>query len=182
MQEIAGIPKIANQNSDFLTLQKLEFQKTIPTGIFGIGNRSKIPPWMGVPEIRTKNWNSQLRFKDGCKYLTKKLEHRTVKASQSDHPLIISRLVQTTPSTQRLIQKGTPRNLSLLQLPLKFIQRSVIIFTILGMFGTTMLCRTILDWAAYDDKPPVVHGNKKKMYHIMLFRTKITIFFLHMQC
>ncbi len=59
MQEIAGIPKIANRNSDFLALQKLEFQRKIPTGIFGIVNGIGIPPLMGVPEIGTKNWNSQ---------------------------------------------------------------------------------------------------------------------------
>jgi hypothetical protein len=101
-------------------------------------------------------------LKDGCKYLTQKIERRVVEAGQSDHPLIIPRLVQMTPSTPRLIQKGTPRNLPLPQLPLKFIQRSVIIFAISGMFSTTMLCHVILDQGAHDDKPPVVHGNKKK--------------------
>jgi hypothetical protein len=42
------------------------------------------------------------------------------------------------------------------------------------MFGTMILCGTILNQAAHDDKPLVVQGNKKKMYHIMLFRTKQT--------
>jgi hypothetical protein len=37
----------------------LEFQKTIPTGIFGIENGIGIPLTMGVPEIGTKNQNSQ---------------------------------------------------------------------------------------------------------------------------
>ncbi len=60
MQEIAGILKIANQNSNFLTLQKLEFQKNL-TRIFGIVNGIGILPPMGVPEIGTKNWNSQPR-------------------------------------------------------------------------------------------------------------------------
>jgi hypothetical protein len=59
VQEIAGIPKIANRNSNFLTLQKLKFQKKNPTVIFGIENGSGIPLPMGVPEIGTKNWNSQ---------------------------------------------------------------------------------------------------------------------------
>ncbi len=61
MQEIAGIPKIANQNSNFLALQKLEFQKKNPTGIFGIVNGIGILPPMGVLEIGNKNWNSQPR-------------------------------------------------------------------------------------------------------------------------
>jgi hypothetical protein len=58
VQEIAGIPKIANRKSNFLALQKSEFQKKNPTGIFGIINRIGIPPLMGVPEIGTKNRNS----------------------------------------------------------------------------------------------------------------------------
>jgi hypothetical protein len=33
---------------------------------------------------------------------------------------------------------------------------------ILGMLGMTILLRTILNQAAHDDKPPVVHGNKGK--------------------
>ncbi len=61
VQEIAGIPKIANRNSNFLTLQKSEFQKKNPTGIFGIVNGIGIPPPMGVLEIGTKNRNSQPR-------------------------------------------------------------------------------------------------------------------------
>jgi hypothetical protein len=58
VQEISGIPKIANRNYDFLTLQKSEFQKKNPTKIFGIVNEIGIPPPMGVPEIGTKNRNS----------------------------------------------------------------------------------------------------------------------------
>jgi hypothetical protein len=34
--------------------------------------------------------------------------------------------------------------------------------TISGMFGMMILCGTILNQAAHDDKPPVIHGNKKK--------------------
>jgi hypothetical protein len=58
-KEITGIPNIANRNSDFLTLQTLEFQNKFPTGIFGNKNRIRIPLTMGVPEIGTKNQNSQ---------------------------------------------------------------------------------------------------------------------------
>ncbi len=36
-------------------------QKKNPTGIFGIKNGNGIPLPMGIPEIRTKNWNSQPR-------------------------------------------------------------------------------------------------------------------------
>jgi hypothetical protein len=60
VQEIARIPKIANRDSGFLTLQKSEFQKKM-TGIFRIVNGIGIPPPMGVPEIGTENWNSQPR-------------------------------------------------------------------------------------------------------------------------
>jgi hypothetical protein len=60
-KEITRIPNIANRNSDFLTLQTLEFQKEILTGIFVIKNGSGTPLTMGVPEIGTKNWNSQPR-------------------------------------------------------------------------------------------------------------------------
>jgi hypothetical protein len=45
---------------------------------------------------------------------------------------------------------------------MKNIQRSVIIMALLGMFGTTILLGMILNQAAHDDKPPVVHGNKGK--------------------
>ncbi len=58
-KEITGIPNVANQNSNFLTLQTAEFQKKNPTGIFGIKHGIGIPLTMGVPEIGTKNWNSQ---------------------------------------------------------------------------------------------------------------------------
>jgi hypothetical protein len=50
-----------NRNSNFLTLQTSEFEKKIPIGIFGIENGIGIPLTMGVPEIGTKNWNSQPR-------------------------------------------------------------------------------------------------------------------------
>jgi hypothetical protein len=59
-KEITGIPNIANQNSNFLTLQTLEFKKK-STVIFGIKNGIGIPLTMGVPEIGTKNRNSQPR-------------------------------------------------------------------------------------------------------------------------
>jgi hypothetical protein len=55
---------------------------------------------------------------------------------------------------------------------MKNIQRFVIIMAISGMFGTTILLGTILNQAAHNDKLPVIHGNKKKMYPMMLFRTK----------
>jgi hypothetical protein len=38
-------------------------RKKNPTGIFGIKNGIGIPLPMGVPEIGTKNWNSQPRIK-----------------------------------------------------------------------------------------------------------------------
>jgi hypothetical protein len=60
-KDITGILNIANQNSDFLTLQTSEFQKRILTGIFGIKNGIGIPLTMGVPENGTKNRNSQPR-------------------------------------------------------------------------------------------------------------------------
>jgi hypothetical protein len=41
---------------DFLTA---EFEKNFLTGILGIVNWIGIPLPMGVPEIGTKNWNSQ---------------------------------------------------------------------------------------------------------------------------
>jgi hypothetical protein len=63
-RQITGIPNIANWNSDFLTLQTSEFQKKNPIGIFGIKNRIGILLTMGVPEIRTKNWNSKPRVRD----------------------------------------------------------------------------------------------------------------------
>ncbi len=66
-KEITGIPNIANRNSNFLTLQTLEFQKKSPTGIFRIEHRIRIPLTMGVPEIGTENWNSQPRV-DECYY------------------------------------------------------------------------------------------------------------------
>jgi hypothetical protein len=57
-KEITGVPNIANRNSNFLTLQTLEFQKKIDW-IFGIEHGIGILLTMGVPEIGTKNWNSQ---------------------------------------------------------------------------------------------------------------------------
>jgi hypothetical protein len=58
------------------------------------------------------------------------------------------------------------------------IQRSVKNFAISGMFGTMMLLGTILNQAAHDDKPPVVHGKNEKNVSMMLFRTKHTKSFL----
>ncbi len=60
-KKLPEFQKIANWNSDFRTLQKSEFQKKNPTGIFRIVNGIGIPPPMGVPEIGTKNRNSQPR-------------------------------------------------------------------------------------------------------------------------
>jgi hypothetical protein len=60
-KEITGIPNIANRNSNFLTLQTSEFQKKNPTRIFEIEKGIGILLTMGVPEIGTKNWNSQPR-------------------------------------------------------------------------------------------------------------------------
>jgi hypothetical protein len=57
--------KFWNRNSNFPTLQTSEFEKNFPTRIFGTVNRIGIPLPMGVPEIGTKNQNSQpsyLRF------------------------------------------------------------------------------------------------------------------------
>jgi hypothetical protein len=58
-KQITGIPNFANRNSNFLTFQTSEFKRNHPTGISGIKNRIGIPLPMGVPEIGTKNWNSQ---------------------------------------------------------------------------------------------------------------------------
>jgi hypothetical protein len=58
-KETTGILNIPNWKPDFLTLQTSEFQKKNPTGIFRIENRIGIPLTMGVPEIGTKNRNSQ---------------------------------------------------------------------------------------------------------------------------
>jgi hypothetical protein len=62
-----------------------------------------------------------------------------------------------TPSKSRLFLKRTPGNLPLLQSPIKNIQISEIIFAILGMFHKTILLGRIVNQAAHDDKPPVVH-------------------------
>jgi hypothetical protein len=61
-KQITRIPNFANCNSNFLTLQTSEFQKKIPTGIFGIENRIGIPLTMGFAEIGTKHQNSQPRL------------------------------------------------------------------------------------------------------------------------
>jgi hypothetical protein len=47
-----------NQNSNFLIFQERNSKKKL-IGIFGIKNRIGIPIQWGVPEIGTKNWNSQ---------------------------------------------------------------------------------------------------------------------------
>jgi hypothetical protein len=44
----------------FLLSRNWNFKKN-PTGIFRIVNGIGIPPPMGVPEIGSKNWNSQPR-------------------------------------------------------------------------------------------------------------------------
>jgi hypothetical protein len=46
----------------FLNFSTAEFEKNFLTGIFGIKNGIGIPLPMGVPEIGTKNWNSQPRL------------------------------------------------------------------------------------------------------------------------
>jgi hypothetical protein len=61
-QQITGFPNFANQNFNHQTFQKLEFQKNL-TRISGIGSGIRILPPMGVPEIGTKNWNSQQSYK-----------------------------------------------------------------------------------------------------------------------
>jgi hypothetical protein len=48
-----------NWNSDFSIFSTAEFQKINLTGIFGIKNGIRIPLQLGVPEIGTKNCNSQ---------------------------------------------------------------------------------------------------------------------------
>jgi hypothetical protein len=48
----------------FLDFSTAEFEKKILTGIFGIENGIGILLTMGVPEIGTKNWNSQPSFMD----------------------------------------------------------------------------------------------------------------------
>jgi hypothetical protein len=48
-----------NRNSNFLIFQQRNLKKKNPTGIFGIENGIGILLSMRVPEIRTKNWNSQ---------------------------------------------------------------------------------------------------------------------------
>jgi hypothetical protein len=45
----------------FLDFSTVEFEKNFQTGIVGIKNGIEIPLLMGVPEIGTKNWNSQPR-------------------------------------------------------------------------------------------------------------------------
>ncbi len=68
-REITKILNIANRNSDFLTLQTLEFQKTIPTGIFGIKNKlelclqwgsQKLESKIGIPNQVIRKWNHVL--------------------------------------------------------------------------------------------------------------------------
>jgi hypothetical protein len=68
-KQITGIPNFTNRNSNFLTLQTLEFQKK--TGIFGTKNGIRIPLTTGVPEIGTKNWNSQPSTKGRGRIQTK---------------------------------------------------------------------------------------------------------------
>jgi hypothetical protein len=60
-KKFTGTPNIPNQNYNFLTFQASEFQKIIQTRIYGIKNGIGILLTMGVPEIGTKNRNSQGR-------------------------------------------------------------------------------------------------------------------------
>jgi hypothetical protein len=60
VQEIAGIPKIEIGIPIFWLSRNWNF-KIKTTGIFGIVNGIGVLPLMGVPEIGTKNWNSQPR-------------------------------------------------------------------------------------------------------------------------
>jgi hypothetical protein len=53
-KKITGIPNIAYQNSSFLTLQTWEFQKIIPTRIFGIEKGIGIPLTMGSQKLEPK--------------------------------------------------------------------------------------------------------------------------------
>ncbi len=53
--------QILESEFQFLNYSTAEIEKNFPTGIFGIENGIGIPLTMGVPEIRTKNWNSQPR-------------------------------------------------------------------------------------------------------------------------
>ncbi len=53
-----------NRNSNFSIFQQRNSKKNL-TGIFGIKNGIGIPLSMGVPEIGTKNWNSQPSFQLG---------------------------------------------------------------------------------------------------------------------
>jgi hypothetical protein len=51
--------QILESEFQFLDFSTAEFEKKNLTGIFGIENGIEIPLPMGVPEIGTKNWNSQ---------------------------------------------------------------------------------------------------------------------------
>jgi hypothetical protein len=74
--EVPGF-RIRNQNSNFLTLQTSEFKKYFLTKIFGIKNGIRIPLTMGVPEIGTKNRNSQpSAFATLKKYSTQALSEK----------------------------------------------------------------------------------------------------------
>jgi hypothetical protein len=56
---------ISESEFRFLNFSTAEFEKIFTTGIFGIKNEIGIPLPMGVPEIGTKNWNSQPSGKVG---------------------------------------------------------------------------------------------------------------------
>jgi hypothetical protein len=54
--------RILESEFQFSDSPDIGIQKKNPTGIFGIENGIGILLTMGVPEIGTKNWNSQLRL------------------------------------------------------------------------------------------------------------------------
>ncbi len=60
-KQITRIPNFANRNFNFRTFHTSEFLKQNPTRISGIKNEIGILLPMGVPDIGTKNWNSQPR-------------------------------------------------------------------------------------------------------------------------
>jgi hypothetical protein len=56
-KQITGIPNFCKSEFQFSDFPDIGISKK--TGIFGIKNGIGIPLLLGVPEIRTKNWNSQ---------------------------------------------------------------------------------------------------------------------------
>ncbi len=80
VQEIAGIPKIANRNSDFLTLQKSEFQKKFrpesldrkrnrnSTSDWGPRNQNQKPEFPTWVSTKKSNWVTLLWSASRCVY------------------------------------------------------------------------------------------------------------------